>query len=78
MAGSDASSYSENASSMTSFLFIIDHEHKLFYYRGLKEYTVEKGYLMDTCLSAQDEYEKTVFYFYPDLSESVQEMKESQ
>lgn len=56
--------------------FIIDHEHKLFYYRALKEYTVEKGYLMDTCLSAQDEYEKMASYFYPDLSESVQEMKE--
>lgn len=60
------------------FPFIIDHEHKLFYYRGLKEYTVEKGYLMDTCMSSQDEYEKTVSYFYPDLSESVQEMKELQ
>jgi Fic family protein len=60
------------------FPFIIDHEHKLFYYRGLKEYDMEKGYLVDTCLSAQDEYEKMVFYFYPDLSESGQEMKELQ
>lgn len=46
--------------------FIIDNEHKLFYYRGLNEYTREKGYLMDTCLSAQDQYEEMVSYFYPD------------
>lgn len=46
--------------------FIIDHEHKLFYYRGLKEYNSEKGYLMDTCLSAQDRYEALVSYFFPD------------
>lgn len=36
--------------------FIIDEKHKLFYYRGLKEYENEKGWLLDTCLSAQDEY----------------------
>lgn len=27
---------------------------KMFYYRGLKEWNKEKGYLMDTCLTAQD------------------------
>lgn len=58
--------------------FIIGHEHKQFYYRGLKEYVLENGYLVDTCLSAQDEYEKMVSYFYPDLSESGQEMKDLQ
>lgn len=47
--------------------FIIDHEHKLFYYRGLQEYRSEKGYLMDTCLSAQDRYETEVAYFFPEL-----------
>lgn len=57
--------------------FIIDHEHKLFHYRGLQEYEAEKGYLLDTCLSAQDEYEKLVSYFYPDFSGSNQEMKQS-
>lgn len=36
--------------------FIIDEEHKLFYYRGLNEYYKEKGYLIDTCKSAQDKY----------------------
>lgn len=58
--------------------FIIDHERKLFYYRGLKEYVTEKGYLMDTCLSAQDDYEKTICYFYPDFEDLSQEMKEPQ
>ena len=46
--------------------FIIDHEHKLFYYRGLKEFPNEKGYLLDTCRSSQDAYEKLVTYFFPD------------
>ena len=36
--------------------FIIDEEHKLFYYRGLKEWDSECGYLIDTCLSAQDKF----------------------
>lgn len=36
--------------------FIIDAKHKTFYYRGLQEYNHEKGYLRDTCLSAQDWY----------------------
>jgi Fic family protein len=46
--------------------FIIDHDHKLFYYRGLKEYASEQGYLTDTCLSAQDAYAAQVRYFFPD------------
>ena len=36
--------------------FIIDEEHKLFYYRGLKEWDAERGFLIDTCLSAQDKF----------------------
>ena len=28
--------------------FIIDEKYKLFYYRGLKEYENEKGFLIDT------------------------------
>ena len=36
--------------------FIIDTEHQEFYYRGLRLYHEEKGYLRDTCLSAQDRY----------------------
>ena len=34
--------------------FIIEDNLKMFYYRGLKEWNNEKGYLMDTCLTAQD------------------------
>ena len=40
--------------------FIIDDEHKLFYYRGLREYDNIKGYLIDTCLSCQDKYQEIV------------------
>lgn len=36
--------------------FIIDAEHRDFYYRGLYYYDREPGYLRDTCLSAQDHY----------------------
>ena len=43
--------------------FIIDEEHKLFYYRGLKEWQSERGYLMDTCLSAQDQFRAVLKYF---------------
>jgi Fic family protein len=46
--------------------FIIDSRHKLFYYRGLAEYKNEKGYLRDTCLSAQDEYARLVKHFIGD------------
>jgi len=44
--------------------FIIDDNHKQFYYRGLKEFTTVRGYLIDTCLSAQDTYKRWVDYFY--------------
>jgi hypothetical protein len=43
--------------------FIIDEQHKLFYYRGLKEFSEERGYLLDTCYSAQDRYEELLRYF---------------
>jgi len=48
--------------------FIIDEELKLFYYRGLKEWKNEKGYLTDTCLLAQDKYKKILDYFKIDYS----------
>ncbi|HOS15514.1 MAG TPA: Fic family protein [Bacteroidales bacterium] len=38
--------------------FIIEDEYKFFYYRGLSEYPKVKEYLIDTCLSAQDNYVK--------------------
>ncbi len=43
--------------------FIIDEKHKLFYYRGLKEWNNEKGYLIETCLSCQDKYKEYLKYF---------------
>jgi Fic family protein len=43
--------------------FIIEDEYKMFYYRGLKEFEKTPGYLMDTCLSAQDKYREVVEYF---------------
>ena len=43
--------------------FIIDEELKLFYYRGLKEWKNEKGFLIDTCLNAQDKFKKYLEYF---------------
>ncbi len=43
--------------------FIIEDDLKLFYYRGLKEWDNDKGYLMDTCLSAQDRYKAHLDYF---------------
>ena len=43
--------------------FMIEEDLKTFYYRGLKEWNNEKGYLMDTCLTAQDRYKEYLDYF---------------
>lgn len=45
--------------------FIILDDDKVFYYRGIKEYQTggEKGYLIDTCLNAQDQYEAMIKYY---------------
>ena len=43
--------------------FIIEDNLKMFYYRGLKEWNNEKGYLMETCLTAQDRYKAYLDYF---------------
>ena len=43
--------------------FIIEENLKLLYYRGLKEWYSEKGYLTDTCLTAQDKYKAYLDYF---------------
>ena len=43
--------------------FIIEDDIKMFYYRGLKEWNNEKGYLMDTCLTVQDRYKAYLDYF---------------
>ena len=43
--------------------FIIDEELKLFYYRGLQEWNLVQEYLLDTCLTAQDNYKSLLNYF---------------
>lgn len=43
--------------------FIIEDSLKMFYYRGLNEWDREKGYLTDTCLTAQDRYQAYLDYF---------------
>jgi len=43
--------------------FIINEDTKLYYYRGLKEWERERGYLRDTCLAAQDKFKKYLDYF---------------
>ena len=43
--------------------FIIEDDLKMFYYRGLSEWETEKGYLRDTCLTAQDRYKAYLDYF---------------
>lgn len=43
--------------------FVIDESLKMFYYRGLAEWKREKGYLIDTCLTAQDRFKKYLDYF---------------
>lgn len=43
--------------------FIITEELKMFYYRGLQEWAHIKGYLLDTCLTAQDDYKTILNYF---------------
>lgn len=43
--------------------FIIDEEMKWFYYRGLRQWNTERGYLTDTCLAAQDKFKTYLDYF---------------
>ena len=43
--------------------FIITEELKMFYYRGLREWSNLRGYLLDACLAAQDNYKAMLDYF---------------
>lgn len=43
--------------------FIINEDLKFFYYRGLSNYKKERGYLLDTCLTAQDRFKTYLDYF---------------
>ncbi len=47
--------------------FIIDDDIKFYYYRGLKEWNSERGFLLDTCKSAQDKYRQWLEYFKIDV-----------
>lgn len=43
--------------------FIITDDLKMFYYRGIREWKTEPGYLTDTCLTAQDHFKVLMDYF---------------
>jgi Fic family protein len=43
--------------------FIITEELKMYYYRGIKNWNDERGYLRDTCLTGQDAMKATLDYF---------------
>lgn len=43
--------------------FIITEELRLFYYRGIQNWDKINGFLMDTCLTAQDQYQQLLQYF---------------
>lgn len=43
--------------------FIITEELKMYYYRGIKNWKYERGYLRDTCLTGQDAMKATLDYF---------------
>ncbi|MFA5645847.1 MAG: Fic family protein [Candidatus Ratteibacteria bacterium] len=49
--------------------FIINEELKIFYYRGLNQWKSNPGFLIDTCLSAQDQFKKYLDYFRIDYDE---------
>lgn len=43
--------------------FIIEEDLKIYYYRGLSEWHKEKGFLIDTCKTAQDRFRRIMSYF---------------
>lgn len=45
--------------------FILHDDLKLFYCRGLQEWDNAKGYLLDTCRTAQDRFQAVLDYFRP-------------
>ena len=54
--------------------FIIDDRHKMFYYRGLKEWGKMPGYLRDTCLLMQDDFKAVLDYFGIEYENSRQKL----
>lgn len=43
--------------------FIITEELKMYYYRGIKNWKTERGFLRDTCFTGQDAMKTTLDYF---------------
>lgn len=43
--------------------FIVTDDLKMSYYRGLQQWPSERGYLLDTCLTAQDRYHEPLRCF---------------
>jgi len=43
--------------------FVIDEDHKMYYYQGLSKWKEEQGYLIGTCLSAQDIFKTWLDYY---------------
>lgn len=43
--------------------FIIEDSKKHFYYRGLSEWSSERGYLIETCYDGQDTFKALLSYF---------------
>lgn len=43
--------------------FIVEDKNKHFYYRGLKEFLNEPGYLIDACYDGQDPIKRLLEYF---------------
>ncbi|MDY4628768.1 MAG: Fic family protein [Prevotella sp.] len=51
--------------------FVIDNEHKMYYYRGLSDFKQTPGFLVGTMQSAQDVYEAWIRYFNEELLEGL-------
>lgn len=51
--------------------FVIDNEHKMYYYRGLSEFKHTPGFLIGTIQSAQDVYRAWVKYFNESLLDGL-------
>lgn len=43
--------------------FIITDDLKMLYYRGLREWPRVQGFMLDTCLTAQDHFKALLDYF---------------
>lgn len=51
--------------------FVIDNDHKMYYYRGLSEFGQTPGFLVGTMQSAQDVYQSWLSYFNEELLEGL-------